>query len=297
METAASDTVISTRGLTKHFGSTTAVDDVDLDVRRGEVFGFLGPNGSGKTTTIRMLTGRLQPSAGTAQTLGLDMPRERDQLYPRIGAVGDRQSLYERLSTRRNLALFADLHGQPRARADELLERFGLAESAARPAKALSLGMRQKLLLARAFIGAPDLIFLDEPTRGLDPNSARLLRSVIREENARGCTVFLTTHDMEEADQLCDRVGLIVAGRLAALDTPTALKRGLSQPTVTLDWQPAAGGPLEARALDLRDADTPDALATLLKTGTPYGLRQHEPSLEDAFVALTGASLRDEGSP
>ena len=277
------------------FGDKLAVNDVSLTVQKGEIFGFLGPNGSGKTTTIRLMTGRLTPTAGAVTTMGLSMPSERAQLYPRIGAVSDKQSFYERLSARQNLNVFAALHQVDSKRVDELLERFGLLDAAKDKVKTFSLGMRQKLLLARAFLGRPDLLFLDEPTRGLDPQSARILRDMIREENERGCTVFLPTHYMDEAAQLCDRVGLIVQGRLAALDSPTALKQSLSQPILELTWQDgAAESPTEMK-LDLRDPTTPDRLAELLRTGDALRLRRSEPTLEEVFLELTGADLHGEG--
>ena len=289
--------VIETRQLSMRFDDKWAVNDVSLTVNEGEIFGFLGPNGSGKTTTIRLLTGRLTPTNGTATTMGLLMPDQRAELYPRIGVVGDKQSLYERLSARQNLEIFASLHRVGPRRVDELLERFDLSKSAKNKVNSFSLGMRQKLLLARAFLGQPDLLFLDEPTRGLDPHSARILRDLIREERDRGCTIFLTTHYMDEADQLCDRIGLIVDGKLAALDSPSALKQRLSKPIIHLTWRPSADEVPTPFTLDMRDTDTPTRLAELMATGDVIHLRRDEPTLEAVFLALTGADLSGQSGP
>ena len=288
------NTVIKTQNLTMKFGNNFAVNDVSLEIQRGEIFGFLGPNGSGKTTTIRAMTGRITPTSGVVQTLGLSLPQQRDQLYPRIGVVTDKQSFYERLSARDNLSMFARLHGVPNRRIDELLERFGLIEYSKKAVKGFSLGMRQKLLLARAFLGKPDLLFLDEPTRGLDPSSARILRTMIREENKRGCTIFLTTHYMDEADQLCDRVGLIAHGKLEALDTPAQLKESLSKPEIHLTCKGEVNRPIEHMVFNMNDPQEMNQLSEILKSREVINLQRHQPTLEEVFLEMTGANLTGE---
>ena len=288
-------TVIKAQNLTMKFGDVIAVDDISLEIKSGEIFGFLGPNGSGKTTTIRMMTGRIKPTSGSVQTLGYDQPQQRRHLYPRIGVVTDKQSFYERLSARENLAIFAGLHKVKMSRVDELLSRFDLTASAKKKVKGFSLGMRQKLLLARAFLGKPDLLFLDEPTRGLDPNSARILRDMIREENDRGCTIFLTTHYMDEADQLCNRVGLIAQGKLSALDSPSALKARLSKPEVFLQWRGSEGN-VENRTFDINNPNEMSILSDKIKTGEVVNLQRHTPTLEEVFLELTGDTLHGEAS-
>ena len=276
---------ILTHQLARHFGDIRAVDGIDVRVERGEIFGFLGPNGSGKTTTIRMLTGRLRPSAGTIEVLGHPVPAERDALYPRVAVVGESKDLYERLTGRENLRLFADVRGVPRDRVDRLLAQFGLADRAKDAVKGYSQGMRQRLLLARAFLAEPDLLFLDEPTRGLDPASARALRDAIRQANAQGCTVFLTTHLMEEAEQLCHRVGLIAKGKLVAQGSPAALRAQHGERTLQL------AGPDGPQALALDDPDTPERVRAALAAGAVHHLALEAPSLEDVFLALTGEAL------
>jgi ABC-2 type transport system ATP-binding protein len=289
--------VLQLSNVTKKFGETLAVNDVSLQVHRGEVFGFLGPNGSGKTTAIRMMTGRIQATKGQVQTLGFDLPKARAEIYPRIGVVTDQQSFYERLSARENLGIFARLHGLKMARVDALLARFELTAHASESVKGFSLGMRQKLLLARAFLGQPEILFLDEPTRGLDPHSGRILREMIRAENARGCTIFLTTHYMEEADQLCDRVGLITEGRLAALDAPATLKSQRSRPVIDMTWQSHETGSVEELTFDIGDPLTAGRMAERMRTGKTLALQRHQPSLEDVFLELTGTALNRGARP
>jgi len=215
---------IRTEGLTRKFGKTRAVDGLTLSVHRGEIFGFLGPNGAGKTTTIKMLTGQLRPTSGRAWVAGCDVVVERQALKPRIGVVFDSQNLYMRATARENLSFYARLYGAPRARVDDVLALVGLQDRARERVSAYSNGMAQRLVIARALLHQPEILFLDEPTRGLDPHVARQIRALAARLAREGTTVFLTTHDMEEADQLCDRVAMIDLGRIAALDTPERLK-------------------------------------------------------------------------
>jgi ABC-2 type transport system ATP-binding protein len=215
---------IQVRELTRDYNGLRAVDGITFTVESGEIFGFLGPNGAGKTTTIKVLTGQLRPTSGTAQVAGYDVVKERQQLKPRIGVVFECQNLYERLSARDNLVFAARLYGVPRGRVDQVLAQVGLTGRARDRIKQYSNGMKQRLLIARALLHEPQVLFLDEPTRGLDPNVARDIRSIVADLARQGVTVFLTTHYMEEADQLSDRVAIIDLGRIVALDTPEQLK-------------------------------------------------------------------------
>jgi ABC-2 type transport system ATP-binding protein len=183
----------------------------------GEVFGFLGPNGAGKTTTITMLTGQLRPSAGQAWVAGKDVVKERQALKPRIGVVFDSHNLYERSTARENLAFYARLYGVSRERVDAVLDLVGLRKRARDKVKGFSNGMKQRLVIARALLHEPEVLFMDEPTRGLDAHVARGIRSLVGELAREGTTVFLTTHYMEEADQLCDRVAILDLGQIVAL--------------------------------------------------------------------------------
>ena len=200
---------IEVEHLAKHYGEVHAVDGISFTAREGEILGLLGHNGAGKTTTIRMLTGRARPTSGGARVCGYDVVHEREHMKPLINLVFEDHNLYVRLSGRENLQLFADLYGVSRARADELLQTVGLGEVAGRKVKTYSSGMKQRLLVARALINRPRVLFLDEPTRGLDPTSAREVRAMVRDQAEQGTAVFLTTHYMEEADELCDRVAFL----------------------------------------------------------------------------------------
>jgi ABC-2 type transport system ATP-binding protein len=215
---------IEVQNLTRDYNGLRAVDGLNFKVESGEIFGFLGPNGAGKSTTIRMLTGQLRPSSGSAHVMGCDVVEQRQQLKPQIGVVFDSQNLYERLSGRDNLRFFARLYRVKRSRVERLLEQVDLMERAKDKIGTYSNGMRQRLLIARALLHEPNVLFLDEPTRGLDPNVARDIRAIIQDLVAQGMTVFLTTHYMEEADQLSDRVAILDRGQIVAMDAPDQLK-------------------------------------------------------------------------
>jgi len=229
-------TAIQVQNLTRNYNGLCAVNEISFSVERGEIFGFLGPNGAGKTTTIRMLTGQLRPSSGTAQVMGYDVVEDRQQLKPCIGVVFDNQNIYARLSARDNLRFFARLYRIPTARVEEVLAQVGLTKRAGDKVSNYSNGMTQRLVIARGLLHKPDVLFLDEPTRGLDPNVARDIRSLITSLARQGMTVFLTTHYMEEADQLSSRVAIINQGQIVALDTPEHLKMAHSRgESVTLE--------------------------------------------------------------
>jgi ABC-2 type transport system ATP-binding protein len=210
--------------LTRDFNGLRAVDGISITIDSGEIFGFLGPNGAGKTTTLRMLTGQLRPTSGTACVAGYDIVHEREALKSLIGVVFEYQNIYERLSAWDNLVFTARLYGVPKTRLSQVLEQVGLSERARESVKKFSNGMKQRLLIARALLPEPEVLFLDEPTRGLDPHMARGIREIISSLAQSGTTIFLTTHYMEEADRLCDRVAILDLGRIMAMDTPERLK-------------------------------------------------------------------------
>jgi ABC-2 type transport system ATP-binding protein len=215
---------IEVQNLTRNFNGLRAVDGISFAVEPGEIFGFLGPNGAGKTTTIKILTGQLRPTSGEAQVMGCDVVEEREQLKPQIGVVFDSQNVYEQSSARDNLRFYARLYRIKRARVEEVLAQVDLIDRAGDKVKTYSNGMKQRLVIARALLHKPKVLFLDEPTRGLDPNVAREIRAIVVDLAKQGMTVFLTTHYMEEADQLSDRVAIIDQGCIVALDTPENLK-------------------------------------------------------------------------
>jgi ABC-2 type transport system ATP-binding protein len=220
--------VIRVNELTKRFGNITAVNSITLDVDRGEIFGFLGPNGAGKTTTIRMLTGLITQDSGNIFIDGVDMRKNPIRAKKSMGIIPELGNIYMDLSAKENIVLSGRFYGISRSelekRADSLLNRFGLSERRDDRVRTLSAGMRQRINIASVIVHDPEILFLDEPTSGLDVQNQRLIRNIIKEMNQRGTTIFLTTHNIEEANILCERVGIINKGRIAAIDTPKNLK-------------------------------------------------------------------------
>jgi len=223
-------TILRAEGLTKRFGDLVAVDGLDLDVREGEVFGFLGPNGAGKTTTLRLLCALIAPTAGTAEIAGLRLGRDDEGIRSLVGILTEQPGLYERQSAEDNLRFFAALYGLPRAVAAERTERYlrlmGLWERRRDAVATFSRGMKQKVAIARAAMHEPRIVFLDEPTTGLDPDAAKTVRAFIEGIRGEGRTVFLCTHNLDEADRLCDRIAFF-RRRVLRLDTPAALRAEL----------------------------------------------------------------------
>ncbi|MGB9694316.1 MAG: ABC transporter ATP-binding protein, partial [Caldisericaceae bacterium] len=219
---------ISVHNLTKRYGDITAVDNISFEVKQGEIFGFLGPNGAGKTTTIRILTGIIKPDEGKAAIMGHDIEKEPLQAKQIMGIVPEMSNAYIDLSAWDNLMIIGELYGVPKKqraeRAKRLLEKFGLYDRRNQLVRGFSKGMKQRLILCMALINEPAILFLDEPTSGLDVESAKIIREMITELNNAGTTVFLTTHNMEEANKLCDRIAIINHGRIAAIDTPEKLR-------------------------------------------------------------------------
>ena len=277
---------VEVTGLEKRYGEVRAVDGITFSVAEGEVFGLLGHNGAGKTTTIRVLTGRARPTAGSARVVGFDVVTDRDRVKPVINAVFEDPNLYERVSGRDNLRLFAELYAMPPSRADELLELVGLSGAAKRKVKTYSSGMKQRLLIARALVNKPRVLFMDEPTRGLDPTSARELRTLVAQLAKAGTTVFLTTHYMEEADELCDRVAFLSQGRIVALDTPRELKlkHGERRAVVLLRDR-------SEHSVRLDDAADAARLDDWMRADQVLTIHSQEGTLEDVFIALSGRAL------
>jgi len=279
---------IEVENLSRSFNSLRAVDHITFSVAAGEIFGFLGHNGAGKTTTIRMLSGQLLPSSGYARVAGCDVITEQRRLRPLIGVVSEHQNLYERMSGRENLEFAARLYGQDMRRVDEVLEQVGLTERAKDNVRNYSNGMKQRLLIARALLHRPQIIFLDEPTRGLDPVVGREIRRVILDLSHQGVTIFLTTHYMEEADQLCSRVAFLSDGRIVALDTPDNLKvaHGQNVIKVTLD-----DGQILNIALDNEHAGK--QVEQLINEGHVRTLHSAEATLEEVFLQMAGRELSE----
>jgi len=312
---------IEARGLVKAFGGRRAVDGVDLLVRTGTIFGILGPNGAGKTTTIRMLATLLKPDEGTARIFGRDVVKEPHRLRRLIGVTGQYASVDETLTARENLIIFSRLlglgRGEARRRSEELLDRFGLAGAADRPLKQFSGGMRRRLDLAASLIVQPPLLFLDEPTTGLDPRTRAQLWDMIRELVRTGSTVLLTTQYLDEADQLADRIAVIDHGRVAAEGTADELKASVGTSTLQLmvrnGRDVAEARRIVERTLRVRTAAMPesgtitaplagaDDLAGLLIALREQGIAVAEisvrkPTLDEVFLAITGRPAGDRTS-
>ena len=286
-----SDTAITVDRLTYAYAGapSPAVREVSFSVDRGEVFGFLGPSGAGKSTTQNILIGLLDGYSGSVGVFGRS-PREwGHDYYRRIGVAFESPNHYLRLTARENLSLFAALYGTAGGPIDALLESVGLGADADKRVSEFSKGMRGRLTLARALLHRPELLFLDEPTAGLDPVTARAVRAVIRAARDGGATVFLTTHDMTTADELCDRVAFLVDGRISAIDQPRALRLAHGRRTVRVEWR--RGGELAAREFTMAGlADNHDFLE-LLRADTIETIHSSETTLEDVFVQITGRRL------
>jgi ABC-2 type transport system ATP-binding protein len=280
---------VEVEALEKRYGDIQALAGISFAVAHGEVFGLLGHNGAGKSTTIRILTGRARPTGGRAAVLDHPVPAELEHVRSRINLVAETPTLYERATAKENLDLFCRLYRLPAERGAEALERVGLAHAAGRKVKTFSTGMRQRLMLARAVLNDPRVLFLDEPTRGLDPQSARDLHGLVREMAGRGAAILLTTHDMTEADSLCDRVAFLAEGRIAALDTPRALKLrlgGAPEVDVVLDDG-------SDTRFGLENGGAAERLHALVSAGRVRAVHSREATLADVFIALAGRSLED----
>jgi ABC-2 type transport system ATP-binding protein len=307
--------IVEVSGLVKRYGSFTAVDGVTFQLREGEIFGLLGPNGAGKTTTINMLTGLSRITSGSAVVAGLSYPDGLKKAQSLIGIVPDESNLYEELDGFENLCFCAALYGMPRkereTKARKLLEQFNLTEAGAKPFKAYSKGMKRKLTIAAGIIHDPRILFLDEPTTGIDVSSARQIRALIQELHRQGKTILLTTHYIEEAERLCQRIAFLVRGQIVRLGTLSDLM-GEVRPGNELQFALSATPPELAEKitrafpdgrLEMLDANRFRFLSTAPLNITPltvfldslglsvYEARSIQPSLEEVFVKITGIGL------
>jgi ABC-2 type transport system ATP-binding protein len=302
-------TAIVASGLRKSFGDQVVLDGIDLDVAEGAVFSLLGPNGAGKTTTIRILSTLIGADAGEVRVAGHDLARDPDAVRAAIGVTGQFSAVDNLLTGTENLILMADLHHlgrrEGRRRAAELLDRFGLAEAAARPAGTYSGGMRRRLDLAMGLIGDPRIVFLDEPTAGLDPRSRHTMWQIVRDLVAGGVTILLTTQHLEEADELADRIAVLDRGQIVAEGTPAELKRRIPGGHILLRFADASGLEAAARSFDESSRDDEALTLQVPSDGSVPSLRAllatlddasiaveelsvHTPDLDDVFFALTG---------
>jgi len=274
--------MITVEKITKRFGNKTALNQIQFNVDKGEIFGFLGPSGAGKTTLINILTGQLKADEGTTQLLGKDTKDLTPEDLARIGLVGDSSGYYEKLSLEKNLIVYAKIYGLPNSRVDEVLEQVGLLESKKTLAEKLSTGMRQRMFLARALLNRPELLFLDEPTSGLDPMTSKKIHRLLEELKAAGTTIFLTTHDMVEATEMCDRISLLNQGDLVEIGTPRDIIQKYNKEkrvkVTFIDHSEQVMAFEDLKDQDMRQVEL---------------IHSMEPTLEDIFIQLTGEKLND----
>mgnify|MGYP005831997949 CR=1 FL=1 len=313
---------IEVQSLTKKFGNFTAVDNLSFKVNEKEIFGFLGPNGAGKSTTIRMLCTLAQPTSGSAKVAGYDLVKESSKVRENIGLVSEKMIMYERLTAAENMRFFGNLYAMPKQkledRIDELLGLVNMTEWKSTQISKFSTGMRQRINVVRALLPEPEIIFMDEPTLGLDPQTTLSIRELIRDINKSGTTVILTTHAMTEAEVLSDRVAIIDHGKIAALDTPQGLKKLITKedtkiftirvPNLTpslverIKSLDNIAGLARIDAYDLkisaRGSDAIDRVIDVIRKegGNIASINTHEPSLEDVFLTVTGKEMRDQAT-
>ena len=278
--------MIEIENLAKTFGNEHALTNVNFDVKKGEIFGFLGPSGAGKTTTIKILTGQMSYTSGSVQVFGEDVIQlKKSKNRKRFGVLTDNSGLYDKLSIEDNLLFYCDLYDVPTNKVDEVLDVVQLREEKKKRVAKLSKGMRQRVTLARALLHEPALLFLDEPTSVLDPVNTQYIYKGLRELNERGTTIFLTTHDMEEADYLCDRIAFLHDGEIKLLDTPDALKKQFAKDEIEIELK---DGQHVTLSKSKKDAQT---LYNYMENEEIETIHSNEPTIGDIFVYVTGREL------
>lgn len=281
--------MVNVNEVTKVFGDKVAVNRISFGIKEGDIFGFLGPNGAGKTTTIRMMIGLLEPTSGEIYINGKHSFRNRQELYRDIGIVFELPNLYMKMSIQKNLQLFARIYQLPNQRVIEVMEDLQLMDQRNKVVEKLSKGWKQRVLIGRALLHKPKVLILDEPTSGLDPNTATLIRQYIRSLHDKGTTIILTTHDMNEADELCNRVGIMDCGEIKAIGTPQELKARYERKEVKILYTDEENIREESRMMD--DEKTKVFLKELIDEGRLLRVNPHEVSLADVFYEITGGQL------
>ncbi len=270
-------------------GTKAAVKDVSFSIKEGEIFGFLGPNGAGKTTTIRMMIGLLKPTEGEIRINDLNVHKDTKKVHELIGVVFELPNLYLKWTIYDNLKFFADLYSVPSEQINQVMESLQLLDKAEEKVNTLSKGWKQRVLIARALLHKPKILFLDEPTSGLDPNTAALIRKYIHSLKLQGTTVVLTTHDMNEADELSDRVGIMYNGTLAALDTPDQLKNQYGKNEILMEYR--ENEEVLKINLPINTSETAKTVYDKMSAGNIVSLHSQEATLADVFAELTGSEL------
>ena len=282
---------IVVENLRYRYGNLVAVDGISFNVVHKEILGFLGPNGAGKSTTVQVLTGQLRMQEGRVTILGMELAGHVKKIQARIGICFEQPNLYEQMSAIENLELFARLYDVKGFDGITLLKQVGLEGREKDRVVNYSKGMKQRLMVARSLVSRPDILFLDEPTSGLDPVSADSIRQLILKERERGATIFLTTHDMWEADKLCDRVAFLNQGKIAALDTPYVLKQRYGERSMVVEV--ARDSRVETRTVTLDKPETPQAVQDLFAREKVVTVHSQEATLEDIFLKITGRRLAE----
>lgn len=280
------DYIIEMNSVKKIFKEKTALKNLNVQVKEGEIFGFLGPSGAGKTTTIKLLTSQLLPTKGSVKVLGKEVYANKQYLYENIGVLSDNSGIYDRLSVWDNLSLYAELYGINKDAITDLLNKVGLSDNFKTEAKKLSKGMKQRLMIARAVLHNPKLLFLDEPTATLDPGNALEIHKLLNLLNKEGTTIFLTTHNMEEADKLCHRVAFLNDGEIVELGTPSELKLKYINDDITVI--------LKENQEKIKIKNSPSnsqKIMDWMNQGQLLSIHTMEPTLEKIFLTLTGREL------
>ncbi len=280
---------IVTTKIKKTFGEKTVLNDISINIEKGKIFGLLGPSGAGKTTFIKIITGQIKATSGTAEVLGTDVTKFDKKMYSNFGMMLDNTGVYKRMTCYENMVLFADIFKIPRQNINAILEKVGLIEAKKTVAERLSKGMQQRLVLARALLHEPQILFLDEPTSGLDPNTAKAIHRIIMEQKKAGTTVFLTTHNMHEAYSLCDQVALLNEGNIAESGSPEEIcNRYNHQNGIVVETKDGQKKTFPNSPEAAKD------IAELLTANAVLSIHSTEPTLETVFLELTGRKLDND---
>lgn len=279
------ENIISMKNVRKDFKGNTALKSLTFEVKQGEIFGFLGPSGAGKTTTIKLLTSQLLPTSGEIKVFGKEVFTNKRELFENTGVLSDNSGVYERLSVWDNLLLYAKLKNVSTKSIEDILEKVGMADQAKKEAKKLSRGMKQRLMIARAVLHKPRLLFLDEPTASLDPGTTQEIHQLLQELNKEGTSVFLTTHNMEEADKLCDTVAFLNTGEIVEMGNPDDLKLKYVTEDIRVILR-------DGRKIMLKnDGEGAVQIKSWMEQGSLLSIHSMEPNLEKIFLSLTGREL------
>lgn len=289
-EKKMSDYMIQMKDVNFSYSEKPFISDINFDVEKGEIFGFLGPSGAGKSTLQKILTGLLTTYTGSVLVNGVESKHHTNSYYENIGVDFEFPSLYEKLTAKENLKYFSSLYSGEKRNIDELLERVGLEQHADKKVADFSKGMKSRLNFIKALVHEPDILFLDEPTSGLDPNNARVMKDMILEEQKKGKTIILTTHNMSDATELCNRVAFIINGEVKALDTPHNLIMSQGASKVTYSYYDENGKEITKNST-LNNISGDEVLKSLIATNRLASIHSSEPTLNDIFMKITGYEL------